>query len=145
MATDNHLPDWDENALSLGVPRVMDTPTLIEWIQRQLETLDETEKRLEEMRRQHREWHQTAPGIFSCCIFTNRQPSFMLTTPNEARTEELYEKALEAFRAYSSGKDVILLDEGMEITNIYADGHVDPVAQIAQPEITYFSRRKDGA
>lgn len=33
--------DWNENALSLGRPDCMDTPTLIEWIQRQLETVEE--------------------------------------------------------------------------------------------------------
>lgn len=36
---------WNENQLSLGKPRCMDTPTLIEWIQRQLETSEETHAR----------------------------------------------------------------------------------------------------
>lgn len=37
--------NWNENQLSLGKPRCMDTPTLIEWIQRQLETEEETHER----------------------------------------------------------------------------------------------------
>lgn len=37
--------NWNENQLSLGKPRCMDTPTLIEWIQRQLETEEETHAR----------------------------------------------------------------------------------------------------
>lgn len=37
--------NWNENQLSLGKPRCMDTPTLIEWIQRQLETEAETHAR----------------------------------------------------------------------------------------------------
>lgn len=31
-----HVRLWDENQLSLGKPELMDTPTLIEWIDRQL-------------------------------------------------------------------------------------------------------------
>lgn len=36
---------WDARVLELGKPDLMDTPTLIEWIERQLETPEETEAR----------------------------------------------------------------------------------------------------
>ncbi len=65
---DRHLPDWDDNQLSLGKPALMSTPTLIEWIKRQLETPAQTQTRHEEMNQLHRLWHQTHPGIYACCI-----------------------------------------------------------------------------
>jgi hypothetical protein len=61
-------PDWDERVLLLGKPKLMDTPTLIEWIQRQLETPAQTLIRFLVMRREHREWHKSQPGIYTCCI-----------------------------------------------------------------------------
>ncbi len=62
------LPAWDRNLLDLGAPYVMDTATFIEWLERQLETPEETEKRQQAREDRHREWHRTAIGIYSCCI-----------------------------------------------------------------------------
>ena len=62
---------WDERALELGNPATMDAPTLVEWIQRQLETSEETAERHREERRLHRAWHETNPGgaiIAGCCL-----------------------------------------------------------------------------
>jgi hypothetical protein len=66
-------PDWNEDQLSLGKPQAMDTPTLIEWIQRQLETPVQTLARFLQMQEEHREWHQSGGGagmILACCIRT---------------------------------------------------------------------------
>ena len=67
-----HLPDWDERLVELGKPALMDIPSLIEWLRRQLETPEETAARHEEMDRLHREWHATAIGIYGCCIQTGQ-------------------------------------------------------------------------
>lgn len=60
--------DWDERVLELNNPKIMDTPTFIEWIQRQLESPEETKARHAELDEKHAEWHRNTPGIFSCCI-----------------------------------------------------------------------------
>lgn len=78
-----HQPDWDERVLELGKPAIMDTPTLIEWIQRQLETPEETQNRRDEMAALHKEWHRTGAGrfgIYTCCITTS------VFTMNEKRS-----------------------------------------------------------
>lgn len=64
----------------------MDTPTFLEWIQRQLETPEETAARLDALREEHEEWHRNTPGIYSCCIRTG--PSLILTV-NEQRRQEI--------------------------------------------------------
>lgn len=73
----NHLtvPDdpqgVDQTALERGKPELMSTETLIEWIQRQLETKAETEARCRAKAQAHRRWHETHLGIVSgCCIQT---------------------------------------------------------------------------
>lgn len=63
------LPAYDAHALELGVPAAMDTPTFIEWTERQIETPEETAARVERRRERHREWHRNAGGIWSCCAF----------------------------------------------------------------------------
>jgi hypothetical protein len=78
-----HLPDWDERILELGNPELMDPPTLIEWIQRQLESEEDTKARHAEMSRLHRAWHRSGGGaglILACCIRTG------VMTPNEVRS-----------------------------------------------------------
>lgn len=62
------LPAWDANALSLGAPHAMDTATFIEWLERQLETPEETENRQKAREERHFEWHTKNPGIYACCI-----------------------------------------------------------------------------
>lgn len=89
-------PDWSENALSLGKPELMDVPTLIEWIQRQLETKEETKARFDEMQRLHEEWHTSgvgAWGIYACCIRVGGRPT---------RGEQFFQDALDAFKGYNS-------------------------------------------
>lgn len=113
---------WDENSLSLGLPACMDTPTLIEWIQRQLETKEKTAERHGILREEHAAWHATTPGIYACCMLI-RAP---VLTPNEAR--QIREKV-----GTHDGK-MIVLDEGMTVTP-----HPD-----LNPEATYFTRRPDG-
>lgn len=73
METLPGIPDWNNQQLELGRPAVMDTPTLIEWIQRQIETPQETLQRRQEMHLVHAEWHRTGSGrfgIYACCINT---------------------------------------------------------------------------
>lgn len=60
--------DWNGADLERGKPELMDNPTFIEWITRQLESPEETEAREQERQRKHAEWHKTAPGIYACCI-----------------------------------------------------------------------------
>jgi len=86
---------WNEQDLELGHPSVMDTPTLIEWIQRQLETPEETKDRhyLEQL--EHLKTH--IPGVISaCCIVAspiqaNNIVASNVLTPNEYRdSQELH-------------------------------------------------------
>lgn len=63
---------WSDTGLSLGKPACMDTDTLIEWIQRQLETEAETRERHDEYLQAHRLWHELNPGIWACCITASR-------------------------------------------------------------------------
>lgn len=63
--------EWDDRQLSLGNPRCMDTPTLIEWIQRQLESPEETTERHRVQLEKHQAWHRSNPGIYACCIQTS--------------------------------------------------------------------------
>lgn len=75
-----HLPDWDERALELDNPACMDVPTLVEWIQRHLETPAETAARHEDMRAKHFDWHVNGAGrglILACCIFNGRPAPWM--------------------------------------------------------------------
>ena len=65
---DRFLPSWSERAIELGNPRVMDNATLIEWIERQLETEAETIRRHSLLHETHLQWHQSHPGIYTCCI-----------------------------------------------------------------------------
>lgn len=98
MATDRSLPDWDDNQISLGKPECMSTPTLIEWIQRQLETPEETRARHDLMKIRHRIWHENTHGIYACCITSG------IITVNEHRSSErLMQQALEAFKGYQEG------------------------------------------
>lgn len=120
MATDRHQPDWDDNQLSLGKPDCMDTPTLIEWIERQLETPAETKYRHTVMQADHLKWHEHNPGIYACCIQTG---ALSLRVPYvKKNSEELYQQALEAFRSYSDVESqVVYLPEDVEVTYLYAD------------------------
>lgn len=91
--------DWNENALSLGRPDYMDTPTLIEWIQRQLETVEETSARLNALQEER-----------------HRKPSLILTL-NEQRLNESasLDVIREALYSHANGKTMIL-SEGMTVT-----------------------------
>lgn len=62
------IPDWNPDDLKRGKPELMDNPTYIEWMNRQLETEEETIQRLNLMKEEHMEWHRNTPGIFTCCI-----------------------------------------------------------------------------
>lgn len=111
------LPNWNTQQLELGVPTLMDTVTLIEWIQQQLETERNTYARHEERRELHRLWHINTPGIFGCCINAGVA---MLFTTNERRqmgSEALYRKALDAFESYKD-KGLMVLPEGMSVSPI---------------------------
>jgi len=92
--------DWNENDLQRGKPALMDTPTLIEWIQRQLETVEETEARIHELR---------AQDIGSRVIISGA------ITANEVRNlkAEWVESAM-------TGKPMVLPDD-VEVTSVYAD------------------------
>lgn len=93
---------WDEDALSLGRPRAMDTPTLIEWIQRQLETEEETEAR-------HQEIREGFPSVLQLI-------QLQATSMYDVRSlRERWEAAKE------SDSGVVYLDKGMSITPINPD------------------------
>lgn len=114
------LPDWDNDQLSLGKPHCMDTLTLIEWIERQLETEQETRNRHEFMRELYKLWHGDHQGIYGCCINGGFRP---LLTINERRTTKdtkLYDQALEAFRNYRAG-GLMVLPEGVSVTPLNFD------------------------
>lgn len=68
---EDYTADWDENQLTFKDPRCMDTPSLIEYIERELETPEETQARHAWMKEQHFEWHRSGGGagrITACCI-----------------------------------------------------------------------------
>lgn len=73
---DRFLPSWSERAIELGNPKVMDNATLIEWIERQLETEAETIRRHALLHQTHENWHQSHPGLWSCCINFVNNPDF---------------------------------------------------------------------
>lgn len=91
---------WDEDALSLGRPSCMDTPTLIEWIEQQLESKEETEVRHQVIAEARKS------AILSCCIQTGSM-SINEARAIRARFEESYNE-----------RGVIVLSEGMTLTPI---------------------------
>jgi hypothetical protein len=68
FANPEFTPSWDEHLLKSGNPRLMPTLTLIEWIERQLESEDQTRIRHQLLAETHRQWHEGHAGIYTCCI-----------------------------------------------------------------------------
>lgn len=121
--SERHLPDWDDNQLSLGKPACMSTPTLIEWIQRELETPEETTRRHEAMAKMHELWHVQNPGIYACCIKTGGLSlNVPFITVNERRLCEAdIEVVKERFHTASKQSKTMVLPEGVNVTyhNLY--------------------------
>lgn len=110
--------DWNENDLQRGKPALMDTPTLIEWIQRQLETLEETQERIKLLRENQILGKLVIRGALSENQAREIKDSFAehvrtgspMYIPDHmevteihsgAGVERLYVQAIEAFRNYS--------------------------------------------
>lgn len=123
------LPDWNEDALSLGRPKAMDTPTLIEWIERQLETPEEGVYRELMRSRLHQKWHDEHPGIYTCCInlgLTSGSISASsisvgsILTVNEIRSKDQMEEIKERFQTnfYADNKLIYYMDEGVKYSQL---------------------------
>jgi hypothetical protein len=81
----------------------MDTSTLIEWIQQQLETKEETEARHQVLKDEHQRWHQESGVISACCIKVGKLRTNNILTINETRAmteKEIFEQAKAAFKDY---------------------------------------------
>jgi hypothetical protein len=83
---DKFLPSWSEQELELGNPRVMSNGSLIEWIERQLETPAQTTRRHQLLDQTHEQWHDTHPGVHACCFRGRPQMSLGIDLLGDDRT-----------------------------------------------------------